>query len=875
MAYSSVERPLFAEDDPEHMGSEVLPSEAQLILLCLDYLRDLRRSYSKEDLRDAEGINADYLSVSIYALSRCFLQPPELTNEMGNDNLMDRNKANRLTPGLFPVRDPVSSKNYISIPNLSTINKEILYSENPAVLDNEAEFKNQDPSSWYQYDNAHISNAHRFYPLEGLAAGIPFSLGEITTAGLAGLGARCRGDVDEEIKESPLFDQFASAVRAKGFFRDPETETPRKNPEEEKARLIRAREVEEERFQKVVDKFRFKLAAKAQQQLDDGEDEGPPLFYDTFVMSAGERLEQRRQARMEAAQIKRNGAEAPNPPPPTPEEWSEKPRLSIVTSLATKFFTEDTTMAAESSTPPDTRSGRPFKDVTQEATPLSAPHASRSVKYPSPSQDVVSPMHDDPLDIEEAERLKSAGNGHMQKKEFAEAAKAYPEELLLSPNGPNTHLYYSNRAPTLLSMKKMEEPVIVTSLATKFFTGDTPMAAESLTPRDTRSGRPFKDVTQEATPLSAPNASRSVKYPSPLQGVVSPMHDDPLDIEEAERLKSAGNGHMQKKEFAKAAKAYTEALLLSPNGPNTHVYYSNRAAALLSMKKMEEAVVDSEKSLALKPDYGKAHARLGLAHFLLGNYQEAMESYTLGLKYDPGNKSTMNYLEKASKRLAAQEKAAQDNGVGPSAARSSPPSYREEGLDEQMKTDEQRELTSQKEAKQRKRESEKIEKEAKERKKESEKIEKEAKERKKESEKLEKEAEKFKLVGNTQMANRDYQGALDAYSAALKLCSDGPNSHVYFSNRAAALCYLERYEEAEKDSEMSLALVPTYGKAHARLGLSRFFMSDYSGAIEAYAAALTYDPDNTASKSYLAKARARLARENETTAASESRQTSV
>jgi tetratricopeptide (TPR) repeat protein len=127
-------------------------------------------------------------------------------------------------------------------------------------------------------------------------------------------------------------------------------------------------------------------------------------------------------------------------------------------------------------------------------------------------------------------------------------------------------------------------------------------------------------------------------------------------------------------------------------------------------------------------------------------------------------------------------------------------------------------------------------------------------------EKIEKEAEKLKLRGNAHMSNRDYQAALDAYSAALKLCPDGPNSHVYFSNRAAAFCYLERYEEAEEDSEMSLA---------------PFFMCDYSGAIEAYTTALMYNPDNTASKSYLAKARARLTRQNEYMATPESLQESL
>ena len=108
------------------------------------------------------------------------------------------------------------------------------------------------------------------------------------------------------------------------------------------------------------------------------------------------------------------------------------------------------------------------------------------------------------------------------------------------------------------------------------------------------------------------------------------------------------------------------------------------------------------------------------------------------------------------------------------------------------------------------------------------------------------------------MARREYTLALDAYTQAIQISPNGPQSHVYYSNRAAALCYLERYRDAVDDSEKSLELSPSYGKAHARLGLSRFFLQDYAGAVAAYTAALQHDPDNAASKSYLAKAKAKL-----------------
>lgn len=124
-------------------------------------------------------------------------------------------------------------------------------------------------------------------------------------------------------------------------------------------------------------------------------------------------------------------------------------------------------------------------------------------------------------------------------------------------------------------------------------------------------------------------------------------------------------------------------------------------------------------------------------------------------------------------------------------------------------------------------------------------------------------AEEQKVCGNSQMASRDYQSALESYSTAIELSPDGPQSHVYYSNRAAALCYLQRYEEAVKDSERAIRLQPAYGKAHARLGLSKFFLEDYEGSIIAYETALCYDPDNASNKSYLAKAQIRLERQQQ------------
>lgn len=74
---------------------------------------------------------------------------------------------------------------------------------------------------------------------------------------------------------------------------------------------------------------------------------------------------------------------------------------------------------------------------------------------------------------------------------------------------------------------------------------------------------------------------------------------------EADRMKGLGNKHMAEKDYQKALKCYSAALRLSPVGPNSHVFLSNRAASLLSLKHFEEAVDDAKSAISLQPTFGK------------------------------------------------------------------------------------------------------------------------------------------------------------------------------------------------------------------------------------------------------------------------------
>lgn len=89
----------------------------------------------------------------------------------------------------------------------------------------------------------------------------------------------------------------------------------------------------------------------------------------------------------------------------------------------------------------------------------------------------------------------------------------------------------------------------------------------------------------------------------------------------------------------------------------------------------------------------------------------------------------------------------------------------------------------------------------------------------------EKKAEEVKGRGNKLLLEKDYEGAERCYTEALELSRDGPNSHVYLCNRAAALCYLGRLDDAVVDCQESIDLNPAYAKAYTRLGYAYFQVS--------------------------------------------------
>ncbi|XP_054002930.1 LOW QUALITY PROTEIN: stress-induced-phosphoprotein 1-like [Hylaeus anthracinus] len=106
-------------------------------------------------------------------------------------------------------------------------------------------------------------------------------------------------------------------------------------------------------------------------------------------------------------------------------------------------------------------------------------------------------------------------------------------------------------------------------------------------------------------------------------------------------LKEKGNSALQEGRVNEAIEYYTQAIQLDGNN---HVLYSNRSAAYANAEKYEQALEDAEKTIKIKPDWGKGYSRKGSALAYLGRLDESIKAYKIGLQLDPNNAQLKNDL---------------------------------------------------------------------------------------------------------------------------------------------------------------------------------------------------------------------------------------
>ncbi|XP_015929226.1 stress-induced-phosphoprotein 1 [Parasteatoda tepidariorum] len=106
------------------------------------------------------------------------------------------------------------------------------------------------------------------------------------------------------------------------------------------------------------------------------------------------------------------------------------------------------------------------------------------------------------------------------------------------------------------------------------------------------------------------------------------------DAEKANSLKNQGNIALNAGNLDEAIRCYTDAIKADPTN---HVLYSNRSAAYCKAGNYKEALEDAEHTVQMKDDWAKGYSRKGAALAYLKRYEDALQAYMDGLKFDPNN----------------------------------------------------------------------------------------------------------------------------------------------------------------------------------------------------------------------------------------------
>lgn len=225
----------------------------------------------------------------------------------------------------------------------------------------------------------------------------------------------------------------------------------------------------------------------------------------------------------------------------------------------------------------------------------------------------------------------------------------------------------------------------------------------------------FKDKVKAQQGGAAAPAANALPPPPPgtaAEGVVAAAAPSAGDEAAAEAFKTEGNLKLQGKDFEGAVAAYTAAVQASPDGPKSHIYFANRAAARQYLKQhqvgekawrhlrrgrgehgflfsyfllfhslylvlvlsriwklaratppdktstgrvarvvgSQGALDDCDAALARDPNYVKGHVRMAASHAALGDWAAAVEAYETANRLEPGNAGTMAALKQVCTR---------------------------------------------------------------------------------------------------------------------------------------------------------------------------------------------------------------------------------
>ncbi|MED6225000.1 hypothetical protein PIB30_089514 [Stylosanthes scabra] len=121
-------------------------------------------------------------------------------------------------------------------------------------------------------------------------------------------------------------------------------------------------------------------------------------------------------------------------------------------------------------------------------------------------------------------------------------------------------------------------------------------------------------------------------------------------------LKDQGNEFFKSGKYLKAAALYTQAIKQDPSNPTL---YSNRAAALLQLDKLNKALDDAEMTIKLKPEWEKGYFRKGSILEAMKRYDDALAAFEIALQYNPQSQEVTKKIKRIN-QLMRESKRAQE-----------------------------------------------------------------------------------------------------------------------------------------------------------------------------------------------------------------------
>ena len=95
-------------------------------------------------------------------------------------------------------------------------------------------------------------------------------------------------------------------------------------------------------------------------------------------------------------------------------------------------------------------------------------------------------------------------------------------------------------------------------------------------------------------------------------------------------LKQQGNLQFLIKNHEKSIESYSQAIDLEPSN---HFLYSNRSYAYLKFEKLDDALRDANKCIALQPEWGKGYERKAAVYIHQKEFDQAEAVHQLGMRF--------------------------------------------------------------------------------------------------------------------------------------------------------------------------------------------------------------------------------------------------